>query len=68
MQGRLPGWLTSAAWVSWIRVATWATPATSASCEKGIGSRERRVFMLGADDGVIVGSLARSDCIAAITP
>ena len=24
--------------------------------------------MLGADEGVIVGSLARSDCIAAITP
>ena len=43
-------------------------PLTSASCEKGIGSRERRVFTLGAVDGAIVGSLARRDCMAAITP
>ena len=68
MQGWLAGWLANAVWASRIRIAICSMPLTSASCEKGIGSRERRVFTLGAVDGAIVGSLARRDCMAAITP
>ena len=68
MHGRLAGWFTSAARVSRIRIAIWRMPATSASCEQGMGSRARRVFTAGGAETVIVGRRAESACIAASTP
>ena len=68
MHGRAAGCAPSARRAACTSTAICRTPATSASCDTGIGIRARRLFIEGAVEGVIVGSRSESDRMAAITP